>query len=170
MPKSFTKTTWNKEPKKVKPKTISISAKNKERSKDKPYRVAQADKWFSYYIRLFYSDKMLRIICYTCGKSIFWRDAHNCHREERGNYATRRELDNCRAWCAWCNQYHKERHKRIMTMKLAREIGLERLEELHNTKRDLQRLNVIEIKEKALYWKEKAEDLAEKLWVDLAKK
>lgn len=54
-----------------------------------------------------------------------------------------------------------------MTIKLAREYGLEWLDQLHATKYDLAKLNVIEIKEKALYWKEKAKDLAEKLWVEL---
>lgn len=56
--REYTKTQRVKKekPKKVKKKIVSITAKNKERSKDKPYRVAQADKWFSIYIRLFYAD------------------------------------------------------------------------------------------------------------------
>ena len=59
MPKPYKKTVWNKKPRAEKAKKVSILAKNKERKSDKPYRVKQADKWFSYYVRLFYSDKSI---------------------------------------------------------------------------------------------------------------
>lgn len=173
MPKEYKKTSRVKKdkPQKVtKPKVLSsleLKRKARERVSDKKYWIARADKWFSIFIRLFYADKDGYIRCYTCDKRIHWKDAHNCHREERANYYTRWMFDNCRAWCSWCNQYHSERHKRIMTLKLAKELWLERLEEIHATKRELQRMNILEIKEIALYWEAEAKKLANELWVEI---
>lgn len=92
----------------------------------------QADTVFSRYIRSKYGNGTY-CTCYTCGRPCKsfggLYGANNGHFISRGILSTRYEEDNCRPQCYDCNVRHYG-EKEQFGMKLAREIGLNRIERL----------------------------------------
>jgi len=64
-----------------------------------------ADKWFSIYIRLRDADQNGYIICCSCGKRVFWRDADAGHFIGRKIRATRYDERNVHAQDRYCNRF-----------------------------------------------------------------
>ena len=65
--------------------------------------MAQADKWFSEFIRLRDSDEFGRVTCVTCSHRGHWRDLQCGHWITRGHMATRYDERNCHTQCRGCN-------------------------------------------------------------------
>ena len=64
----------------------------------------KADQEFSRYIRLRDSDEMGHVVCCTCGKVVFWKDADCGHFRKRRHLPTRWLETNAHAQCKECNQ------------------------------------------------------------------
>lgn len=101
--------------------------------------VEKADKEFSLFIRLRDKDKH----CITCD----WPIQHNCHWISRGWYSHRRDEDNCYGGCIWCNMYHQEEHKVLLTVHQIKRFWQERVDkqllERHKIKPSIEYLNEI---------------------------
>jgi len=67
------------------------------------------DKWFSLYIRAFYSDEDGYVICCTCNKPVKWRalNGADCGHYSKRNRAHRFTFKNCHPQCKKCNNYGK---------------------------------------------------------------
>lgn len=92
-----------------------------------------ADKWFSWYIRLRYSQEVMFGVfichCYTCGNRHDIKIIENGHYHGRENKATRYHENNARPQCTHCNQYKHGKHTQFGN-KLLTEIGNDEFEEL----------------------------------------
>ena len=62
-----------------------------------------ADRVFSQYIRLKYSDREGNCVCVTCGKKMYWKDAQNWHYRSRACLKYRFNERNCHPQCYNCN-------------------------------------------------------------------
>lgn len=62
-----------------------------------------ADRVFSQYIRLRYSDREGNCSCVTCGKKMYWKDAQNGHYRSRSCLKYRFNERNCHPQCYNCN-------------------------------------------------------------------
>lgn len=67
------------------------------------------DRHFSRFIRLRDSDENGYGRCCTCGKRLFWKDAHCGHFISRRHRATRTDEQNCALQCAGCNTFNQGR-------------------------------------------------------------
>ena len=65
----------------------------------------ELDKWFSYFIRLRYSDDNGRAECYTCGKIDHYKRLQCGHFVSRKHLATRFDETNCQVQCPACNVF-----------------------------------------------------------------
>lgn len=63
------------------------------------------DAIFSKYIRLINSDHNGNVVCFTCGKILFWKKIQNGHYVPRNTLATRFSENNCRPQCVGCNLF-----------------------------------------------------------------
>lgn len=66
------------------------------------------------------------VTCYTCGKSMFWKDAHLGHFK---HHKIDFHPDNTRIQCAGCNTY-RDGKLDVYAIKLVEEIGFERVKAL----------------------------------------
>ena len=91
--------------------------------------VKRLDTVFSLYIRLRYANNEM-VECYTCGKVSHFKKGMQCgHFQSRKSYATRWDLDNCKAQCYGCNvMKYGEQYK--FGLKLDKEFGVGTAEKL----------------------------------------
>jgi len=61
------------------------------------------DDWYSYYIRLKYTNDQGFVSCVTCGKTVEPKEIQNGHYISRNNLATRFLDKNCHPQCFHCN-------------------------------------------------------------------
>lgn len=66
---------------------------------------ARLDREFSRYVRLRDSDENGTGKCCTCGKLLYWKDAHACHFVSRRHMATRWDERNVHLGCPRCNTF-----------------------------------------------------------------
>lgn len=87
-------------------KTIAsvVNQINKKPVSRRKQLIKELDSVFSEYIRLRDSDNGF-ITCVTCGSTINWKVADNCHFISRGKIGTRYNETNCHAGCRHCNRY-----------------------------------------------------------------
>jgi hypothetical protein len=78
-----------------------------------------ADRWFSLYIRYYYS-KDGYVKCFTCDKVLPIKEIDNGHFVSRTNGNLRYHTKNCRPQCRWCNRY-REGMKDEFAVRLERE-------------------------------------------------
>lgn len=92
----------------------------------KPKLIATLDKWFSYYIRLKYSNKNGYCRCISCGKVYFWKNIQNGHYMSRRYMSTRFSEDNCRPQGVECNIFNQG-NIQMYRRALIKEIGEQRV-------------------------------------------
>lgn len=90
----------------------------------------KADKAASDYIRMKYADHAGCITCITCGKYLYWKEAHCAHYIERKHMETRWLEENLHPACSGCNAFNKEFHKRKYTLFIIDTYGRDKVEEL----------------------------------------
>lgn len=92
----------------------------------------RADKLFSQYIRLKYSEGGLTG-CYTCSTRLPWKEMQNGHFVSRVHLSTRWDEDNCRPQCMPCNVWRRG-HYDEFSRNLINEMGPSILDELNRRK------------------------------------
>lgn len=80
-------------------------------------------------VRLKAADWRGNVRCYTCDKTMHWKEADAGHFKHLD--ALDHESDNIRVQCTTCNRYNHGRGS-TYAIKLAKEIGMERVEWLDN--------------------------------------
>jgi len=98
----------------------------------KSQAMQRADQYFSRYIRLFHSFETTAgqvCTCYTCGNIKPIKEAECGHWQRRGFKTTRFHENNARPQCNKCN-YRRSGEPEKFEMKLIREIGAEKVNEL----------------------------------------
>ena len=65
------------------------------------------DRVFSQWVRLRDSDESGTCACVTCGKLMYWKDAHAGHWISRRHASTRWTPENVHAQCPRCNLYEQ---------------------------------------------------------------
>lgn len=121
--------------------------------------VKEADKWFSYYIRLKHSDKNGYCRCISCGKVYFWKYIQNGHYMSRRYMSTRFSEDNCRPQGVECNIFNQgaiQMYRRA----LVKEIGEQRVDLVEARARQ-ERMNwsIFELKQLVEHYKKEVERL-----------
>lgn len=91
------------------------------------------DKVFSIYIRQKGADSSGMNTCYTCGVRKHWKELQCGHWISRSYLATRFIEENCRPQCMQCNVF-KDGCKDVFSLKLLKELGEKRLQELQRMK------------------------------------
>lgn len=122
---------------------------------------AKAKAWnaFSRYIRTKYADKGGMCICYTCGKIAPIKEIQCGHGISGRNNAVLFMEEVCRPQCVGDNVFGRGKQS-IFTMKLIKEHGMAKYEELvdlSNTTIQYKTIDYVQIAEK---YKEKLMDLA----------
>lgn len=86
-------------------------AKSKKSERQKA--IKKADTYCSRYVRLSHADQNWYCTCYTCGKKLHRKDIQCWHRIGRVYLIVRRDLDNLRPQCVWCNDKRRWNGKPI---------------------------------------------------------
>lgn len=133
------------------PKMVSNSSKRLK-------ALREADSAFSEYIRRKYADEFGRVVCYTCGKVLDWRDADCSHYVERRSMSTRFDENNVRVCCKVCNQYN---HGELQTFrcKLVSELGEPTVRDLESKKFKEHKLTTRDLEDITLKYQEKTKIL-----------
>jgi len=118
-----------------------------------------ADKYFSIYIRIRDSDENGIVRCCTCGKSVHWKQAHNCHFIDRRHETLRFSEINCNAGCFKCNCL-KDGNLKEYEKFLKSKHGDSIVDELNQAKHKSIKVGKVYFKEIAEFYKQKAKDLA----------
>lgn len=66
-------------------------------------KVKTLDRWFSKYIRLRDTNGQGYGNCCSCGKLVFWKEAHAGHYINRSHWGTRWSEENVHLQCVRCN-------------------------------------------------------------------
>lgn len=117
------------------------------------------DKWFSYYIRLKFSDKNGYCRCISCSKIYFWKDIQNGHYMSRRYMSTRFSEDNCRPQGVECNIFNQgaiQMYRRA----LVKEIGEQRVDLVEvRARQERKNWSIFELKQLVEYYKKEVEKL-----------
>lgn len=141
-------------------------AKEQEKKKakagmSKSALVKELDKWFSYYIRLKFSDKNGYCRCISCGKVYFWKYIQNGHYMSRRYFSTRYSEDNCRPQGVECNIYNQgaiQMYRRA----LIKEIGEQRVDLIEvRARQERKNWSIFELKQLIEYYKKEVKKLLE---------
>lgn len=142
----------------------------KKGHKSKAMRLA--DTWFSKYIRLKYSFESngeLICTCYTCNKPYGILSIQNGHWQRRGFKTTRYNADNARPQCMKCNSFRSGEPEKF-ELKLIKELGQERVNELKLISQDLGEDNAIFYLEQATVFRLLVKKLIDKIGINPWKK
>jgi len=131
-----------------------VKKKKKTRSK----LIKELDAIFSRYIRLLYADKKWMVMCYTCWKKEHWKKAQNGHFISRKYLISRRDVENCRVQCVWCNIFKSWNYIEY-TRKMIDEKWREFVEHLVKQKKKIYKIKTYELEEMIKEYKEKVEKL-----------
>jgi len=137
--------------------------KRKTASTPRQKAIKNADKWFSYYIRLKDSDQNGMVRCVTCGKPDHWKKMDCGHYIPRQNKKLRWNEFNCSCQCAKCNYFEGGRmdlHRRYILNRYGME-EINKIDLLDNDKKPY-KISIFEVEQIALIYKEKAKKEAEK--------
>jgi len=104
------------------------------RKKMKTCTIDTLDRWFSKYIRLRDSDEQGVGHCCTCGKVVWWKDAHAGHYLGRESFGVRWNEKNVNLQCCYCNTY-REGEKGRYLMLLQKKYGDDIDDQLRITKK-----------------------------------
>lgn len=85
-------------------------------------KIKTLDGWFSKFIRLRDTNKQGYGNCYSCGKLVFWKEAHAGHYLGRENFGVRWYESNVHLQCVHCNTF-QEGNKGPYLLKLISEYG-----------------------------------------------
>ena len=75
----------------------------KRQKSERQKAIKKADTYCSLYVRLANADQNWICTCYTCWKRLHWKKIQCWHRIGRTSIIVRRDLDNVRPQCVWCN-------------------------------------------------------------------
>jgi hypothetical protein len=108
------------------PSRIYRKSLQKRKPKAKSLRTLKAKAWalFSEWVRRKDADEGGTVACYTCGKLMFWKEAHAGHAIPGRHNAVLLDEDIVRPQCPRDNIFMGGRYE-IFTAKLIRENGLE---------------------------------------------
>lgn len=155
-------TPLKKTPLKKAPWESKAKKQEKKKSKaglSKSVLIKEADKWFSYYIRLKYSDKNGYCRCISCGKIYFWKNIQNGHYMSRRYMSTRFSEDNCRPQGVECNIFNQgaiQMYRRA----LMKEIGEQRVDLIEvRARQERRNWSVFELKQLVEFYKQEVEKL-----------
>ena len=132
--------------------------KQKTRIKNKPkgYWVKKLDIVFSRYLRLTYANDFGMSACYTCSRTLHYKDLQCGHYISRANMNTRWDESNCRPQCMQCNVFKKGNYTEY-SYRLLKECGEGELERLNTLKNTIKQWTTVELKEMIRKYKEKAD-------------
>ena len=108
-----------------------LEKKPKERKKadEKTLAMKRADKWFSLYIRTYYSLYGVTS-CYTCDKPLLIQDAVCGHFIKRRFNSVRYNVNNARPQCLKCNDEYIGGMQTEFGIRLQKEIGSDAVDNL----------------------------------------
>jgi len=104
------------------------------------------DRVFSQWIRLRDADEGGTVSCCTCGKLLFWKDAHAGHWISRRHASTRWTPENVHAQCPRCNLYEQGAGAEYAAFILKR-YGRETFEALLAEKRQIKKWTAPELQD-----------------------
>ena len=90
---------------------------------------AKAWKLFSEYVRRSASDEGGTLRCYTCGKLLYWKEAHAGHFVGGRKNAVLFNEEVVRPQCVGCNIFLGGNYQQY-TLRMIREVGEEKVEQL----------------------------------------
>lgn len=129
--------------------------------------ISNLDKVTSSIVRLSACNSKWEITCYTCDKKIPRKKAHCAHFVSRGVIEYRFDLDNLRACCAGCNNYNKQRHQQVYTLKLTKEYWLAKVEEMLASKYRTYKMKIHELEDLLIERKEILKNIINNIKFDL---
>lgn len=154
----------NKFKKKVR-KNIQKNKKEKNREFNIGNAMRLADKYFSRYIRLKYSN-FGKCTCYTCGMIKDIKEVDNGHYMKREHKSTRYNENNCRPQCKICNGNTKHNGKQAeFRVNLVNEIGEDEVYKIELLSRQTIKANYKFYKEIADEYRKKINELQKQLKV-----
>ncbi len=140
-------------------KAVKQEKKKAKAGLSKSSLVKEADKWFSYYIRLKYSDKNGYCRCISCGKIYFWKNIQNGHYMSRRYMSTRFAEDNCRPQGVECNIFNQgaiQMYRRA----LIKEIGEQRVDLIEiRARQERKNWSIFELKQLIEYYKKEVDKI-----------
>lgn len=146
------KTHWDKSKKEQEKKKAKAGL-------SKPALIKEADKWFSYFIRLKFSDKNGYCRCISCGKVYFWKYIQNGHYMSRRYFSTRYSEDNCRPQGVECNIFNQgaiQMYRRA----LIKEIGEQRVDLIEvRARQERKNWSIFELEQLIEYYKKEVKKL-----------
>jgi len=117
------------------------------------------DNNFSQYIRLRDCLKnILYLKCISCGKMIYWKDAHCGHFVNRVNMSLRYSEKNCNAQCPKCNTFD-EGNVAGYVLGLQRKYGINIVEQLYHTKNKFKKYAAYEYEALIEHYKKEVDKL-----------
>ncbi len=119
----------------------------------------ELDSWFSKYIRLKYADHTGNVKCYTCGKTLHWKQAHCGHFVPRHYLATRWDENNCRVQEVGCNVFGNGQILEFEE-KLIKEIGQKKVDEIKKKRHQITKLDRNWYEEKISHYKNEVKKLS----------
>lgn len=122
--------------------------------------VKEADTIFSEVVRRMYAVNGW-VKCFTCGKPMFWRDAHAGHVFVRGNMASRYDLQGAYPVCSFCNCSDPEHQAKIQDL-ARRRMGNLNFMALENRAHSTLKLMACELEELIEKLKEQNKELRKK--------
>lgn len=96
--------------------------------------------------------------CYTCGKTLHWKEAHAGHFVPRHHTGTRWDERNLRVQCVGCNLFGNGKID-VFAAKLQRELGNDILQELQRAKVTITKISTMEMERLIEDYKWKVEAL-----------
>jgi hypothetical protein len=119
------------------------------------------DRVFSEYIRLKDADEGGTVACVTCGKLLFWRDAHCGHFIKRQHRSTRWEPTNCAPQGAECNTFRGGCQDEFAAY-IVKRYGLSEFNRLMLLKRQTVKRTRVELEEMIAMYRAKLSELTQK--------
>ena len=108
------------------------------------------DAVYSKYIRQKYERSWL-VECYTCWCKKPVKEMQNWHFISRWCMLLRRDDENCRPQCVWCNIYRGWNYI-IYTTKMIKELGQDKVDYLIACKDKIKKRPLYQIEEKIIYY------------------
>jgi hypothetical protein len=119
--------------------------RRKKKRTERQKAVDKLDNIFSKYIRLKHSNNWITK-CYTCDKEMERKKIQNWHFISRKYAIVRRDEENCRPQCVWCNIFLSWNYIEY-TRRLIDEVWIEKVDELRGSKYKTRNFKVYELNE-----------------------
>jgi hypothetical protein len=121
--------------------------------------VAKLDRVFSQFVRLSHADEGGTVECVTCGKLLWWKEAHAGHYISRRHMNTRFDVRNVHPQCCGCNTFRNGQPDEY-ALYLREKYGDEILEQLNERKHQVKKFTSEELTHLIKHFQERVGEYA----------